>query len=188
MRLGDAPGGLSNQSARAEVRSRAYGVHTGGAPGLAVPTEGVRGLRPTPASVRRGESLSEGGDSDASSRWERWCHMGERARPPRDLGPRGRRRDPPVRPRGRSAARAASTNLAAAADTYDRSDRPNSNYGGSNRIIASAGSMTGHGFLRFDAQIPSQNRHQQGNAAAPRAVPGRQRRGEPARGLERDMG
>lgn len=45
------------------------------------------------------------------------------------------------------------TNVSVAADAYSRSDRPNNNYGGTNRIVAAAGSSTDHGFLRFDVQL-----------------------------------
>jgi hypothetical protein len=45
------------------------------------------------------------------------------------------------------------TSVSTAADTYTRSDRPNSNYGGAARIVAAAGSATDHAFLRFDVQL-----------------------------------
>jgi hypothetical protein len=54
-----------------------------------------------------------------------------------------------------NAAAASTVTAGAVADTYSRSDHPNSNYGRTNRINVMAGSATAHGFLRFDVQLPA---------------------------------
>jgi len=55
----------------------------------------------------------------------------------------------------RAAEAGAATAVGAVVDTYSRSDRPNTNYGGSGQLIAAAGGAPGQAYLRFDVVVPA---------------------------------